>query len=493
MNRRRSNTSTTQTQSQQGISKFVEKRKKPETTGKGTSTTSSTSKPSQKRTRQSSLSPSTEKPANKKQVMQQGHSTTMESTNTSNNKKPTIELNPELCELKRQLFEGFEQLIEPLKRDIEDLKTDRDNRNAALNVETVSRRFRNNDERHRKLESRLNCIEDQLLEKNLIFQGILETEFEDRSDIKTQVIKAIAPTMEGENEEERKKNAGNSSIESVERMGKYNPQRIRPVKVKFGNKSDVDHLLRNKKRLPKDIYVDKEYSKATEKERRILRPILKAAKRIKKYKTKCRMEGTHVVIDGKHYHRNNLHTLPDELNTFDVTSTSNTECLGFFGELHPFSNFHPCQIKCDGEEFNSSEQYIQWKKACYFKDRQTSIRILNSEDAMESKDISRDINNFDRKSWNEVAEEICYEGVKQKFLQNQHLLEELLKTGEKILVESSYDDVWGTGVPLSHKNCLVKESWKSIGILGRMLMNIRDSITNIEENSMEGDETGGDT
>ena len=146
MNRRRSNTSTTQTQSQQGISKFVEKRKKPETTGKGTSTTSSTSKPSQKRTRQSSLSPGVEKPPNKKQVMQHGHSTTMEGTNTSNNKKPTIELNPELCELKRQLFEGFEQLIEPLKRDIEDLKTDRDNRNAALNVETVSRRLRNNDE-----------------------------------------------------------------------------------------------------------------------------------------------------------------------------------------------------------------------------------------------------------------------------------------------------------------------------------------------------------
>ena len=47
------------------------------------------------------------------------------------------------------------------------------------------------------------------------------------------------------------------------------------------------------------------------------------------------MEGTHVVIDGKHYHRDNLHTLPDELNTFDVTSNSNRDCLGFFGELPP--------------------------------------------------------------------------------------------------------------------------------------------------------------
>ena len=110
------------------------------------------------------------------------------------------------------------------------------------------------------------------------------------------------------------------------------------------------------------------------------------------------MEGTHVVIDGKHYHRHNLHTLPGELNTFNVTSDSNSDTLGFFGELYPFSNFHPCQFKCDGEEFNSSEQYIQWKKAAFFKDYLTMIRILNCEDAMDSKETARDINNFDRKS-----------------------------------------------------------------------------------------------
>ena len=167
-----------------------------------------------------------------------------------------------------------------------------------------------------------------------------QTEFEDRSDIKIQVIKAITPTMHGEDEDEQKKNAGNSSLETVERLSKYNPQRTHPVKVKFGNKSDVDHLLKNEKKLPKDVYIDKEYSKATEKEHRLLRPILKAARKIEKYKTKCRMDGTHVVTDGKHCHRHNLHTLPGELNTFDVTSNSNSDSIGFFGELHPFSNFH---------------------------------------------------------------------------------------------------------------------------------------------------------
>ena len=220
MNRRKNSTSTTHIQ--QGISKFVEKSKTAsatstsENTGNSTSATSSNS--SLERTRQGSHSPSTEKPPNKKQATKQGKHKTMESNNNQDS-KPTgvsVELNPELCELKRQLFEGFEQMIKPLKRDIEDLKTDRDNRNAALNVETLSRKLKNNDEKHWKLESRLSQIEDQLLERNLIFQGIVETEFEDRSDIKVQVIKAIAPTMDGEDEEEQKENAGNSSIETVE-------------------------------------------------------------------------------------------------------------------------------------------------------------------------------------------------------------------------------------------------------------------------------------
>ena len=52
--------------------------------------------------------------------------------------------------------------------------------------------------------------------KNLIFQGITETEYEDKSDIKVQVVTTIAPTMSGEDDEEKKTNAGKASIESVE-------------------------------------------------------------------------------------------------------------------------------------------------------------------------------------------------------------------------------------------------------------------------------------
>ena len=117
MNRRKNSTSTTHIQ--QGISKFVEKGKASSTisasenTGKRNSTTSSTS--NLKRTHQSSLSPSAEKPPNKRQATRPGKPKTMENSNNPDNKQSGVELNPELCELKRQLFEGFEQMIEPLK------------------------------------------------------------------------------------------------------------------------------------------------------------------------------------------------------------------------------------------------------------------------------------------------------------------------------------------------------------------------------------------
>ena len=168
------------------------------------------------------------------------------------------------------MFEGFDALIDqklsPLKKDIQALKSERRIEGNELNVEMLTRKIKQNDAKHKKLEYRLSQIEDQLLKRNIIFQGLPETEFEDSDDAKKKVIKAMSSTMAGVDEEEKKDNANKTSIECVERLGKYSPLRARPVKVMFGNKSDADHVLRNRKKLPQGIFVDKEYSKATERE-----------------------------------------------------------------------------------------------------------------------------------------------------------------------------------------------------------------------------------
>ena len=74
------------------------------------------------------------------------------------------------------------------------------------------------------------------------------------------------------------------------------------MKVKFSEKKDVDDLFKNRKKLPKGIYINKEYSKSTEKECLLLRPVIKAARRLDKYKGVCHPEGPQLVIEGKRYH-----------------------------------------------------------------------------------------------------------------------------------------------------------------------------------------------
>ena len=201
--------------------------------------------------------------------------------------------------------------------------------------------------------------------------------------------------------------------------------------------------------------------------------MIKAARRIDKYKGACHLDGPQLVIEGKRYHCQNIHTLPDDLNPMEVTSQSNEEVFAFFGELNPLSNFHHCKFTLKGETFNSSEQYIQWTKAKYCGDNIAIDHILNCEDAADCKEVSRDITNLNRKDWIESAETLCFDGIQAKFLQNEHLMEKLLDTGEKSLVEASYDEAWGTGQHLGSRDCLTESKWKSIGILGRILMRIR--------------------
>ena len=129
------------------------------------------------------------------------------------------------------------------------------------------------------------------------------------------------------------------------------------------------------------------------------------------------------------------------------------------------------------------------KKAEFFWDEIAKERIQHCEDATDSKIISRDILNFNKREWSKVAEELCVPGIRAKFFQNPGLMAALLNTGTKNLVESSYDNLWGTGIPLSDPAMLDESKWKTVGLLGKMLMSVRSEklaiISGNDEVSME--------
>ena len=235
------------------------------------------------------------------------------------------------------------------------------------------------------------------------------------------------------------------------------------------------------------MFVDKQYCEEIENIRRILRPVIRKTRR-GKYKGRCRMERDQVVIAGRRYGLRNLHQLPPELNTFKCTSEESENCIGFFGELNELSNFHPCKFNINGINYSSSEQWIQHCKAKYFKDSITMAQILSTEDALESKQLARDIIGYDERKWKEVAYKECYTGIYEKFAQNENLRRVLINTGNKTLVESSYDKIWGTGIPLTDPLCLDQSKWQGPGILSKLLMDIRSKFVADTGSSNTGDE-----
>ena len=340
---------------------------------------------------------------------------------------------------------------------------------------------------NKTLNSHLRQLEDKLLEGNVIFQGIPDSVWESLETTKEKVLLAISHMIGGETQELKMDQARKIPIKDVTRLGKYTAMRNRSILVEFYYKSDALYLLSNRTNLPKGVFIYKQYSDETEKERRKLRPILRAARRSENYKGKCRMDGSVLVIKGRNYTSNNLHTLPLEINGFRATSKESEDgnVVGFFGELNPLSNFHPTPFTINGKSYHSSEQYIQQQKCVLFDDHNTERLIMSSESALDCKILSKDIKDYDHEKWKQNAKASCTAGVLAKFEQNPTLRKLLLSTGNKNLVECCHDKLWGTGVPLHNTDALVRSKWHSPGLLGEILESVRSILMEPAQDPMD--------
>ena len=168
-----------------------------------------------------------------------------------------------------------------------------------------------------------------------------------------------------------------------------------------------------------------------------------------------------------------LDRLPTEIAAYKATGKSNDSHIIFAGEFSPYSNFHPSSFMIKGQTYHSSKQYIQYQKVLTFGDSYVANKILNAETAIECKRLSYQINGVDADHWCNDGYDICYEGVKQKFLQNDNLLSMLKTTAPKILAEATPDRLSGTGINFHESSALDTCKWTSPGWLSRMLINIR--------------------
>ena len=395
------------------------------------------------------------------------------------------ELTPEMKKLDLLIKRNLRHELKPLKKDIADLlvtatvTTTHTNEILSLKQEnTVLRHKCNQLEQEQKvLKDRLDKIENLQLENNLILHGVEEsTAWEYPETRYAKVIEHLSHTMNAETAIEQRDMARNLSIKKTHRLGKFNVDRCRPVSITFAKYEDVEYLLGNKRYLPRGVYLNREYSSEIERKRKQLRPILKIAKQHLDYKDKCYMEEDYLKIKGKKYTVDNIHQLPDEINGFKASTKCDGDITCFYGELNPLSNFHQASFEIDGTVYSSSEQYIQQQKAIFFGDRVAEAKIMAAITPMQCKKEGRNTRNFDQTTWNNNAKSQCFPGIEAKFTQNDWLSKLLISTADETLAEASYDELWGTGKPFFHKDCMIRSKWTSTGILGEMLMEIRAKL-----------------
>ena len=193
------------------------------------------------------------------------------------------------------------------------------------------------------------------------------------------------------------------------------------------------------------------------------------------------MEKDELVIKGKHYNINTLTKLPKSLKPSKVSSRTNENIYGYFGELNPLSNFYPAAFIHNKVQYHCSEQLIQHEKAKLFNDKPTMKRIMEAHNGSTCKEAGRKVKNFKQEMWTKKAKSLCLEGIKQKYLSNAEPRRVLLSTRNKTIVECTKDTIWGCGLVLSNDSCLDKTLWtgqgSGQGIMGEMLEAIRETIS----------------
>ena len=142
-----------------------------------------------------------------------------------------------------------------------------------------------------------------------------------------------------------------------------------------------------------------------------------------------------------------------------------------------YSQWYKATMVIDGITYNCCEQYMMHQKALTFGDTETAELVMKTESPRDQKALGRQVKNFDKAKWDSVCVGIVYKGNYAKFSQNVDLADELLATGNKIIVEASpYDTIWGIGMGEKEPGIKNPVNWKGLNLLGWSIMLVRKEL-----------------
>lgn len=167
--------------------------------------------------------------------------------------------------------------------------------------------------------------------------------------------------------------------------------------------------------------------------------------------------------------------------------------LGYFKGLlsNYFGSFknQNCAIELDAYvsrsiydvfKFHSVEQAYMHSKALFFDDWKSVEKILNSNSAIECRELGQKIQGFSQKEWDKVKYREMYDIVLAKFHQNKELEEFLLSVPRFTIfaecINDTNDKVWATGLSLDNPNFSDITKWTGTNLMGKVLSEVKEKL-----------------
>ena len=150
----------------------------------------------------------------------------------------------------------------------------------------------------------------------------------------------------------------------------------------------------------------------------------------------------------------------------------------FWGSF--LSNWIPnnLHMEYNREIFTNSEQLFMYIKAMRFHDTDTADEIVKfGYEPKVAKQLGRQVKNYNEEQWNILRFLSMYDAIMCKFQSDKKLKQQLLDTGDKILVEGSpMDPIWGVMIKWDDDRILDEKNWKGQNLLGKVLMKVRNDL-----------------
>lgn len=346
---------------------------------------------------------------------------------------------------------------------------------SARNAEKISITLQNENAQLKNdiasMQTRIVQMESQSRRNNLIFNGIREKMGKETWEDCEASVKDILGKTLGIN------GAPTIQFERVHRLGPKKADKTRSIIARLSSFKDRELIWKNRHKLSKsNLSILEDYPAEIQNERKLLFPILKVLKTLDHVES-ASLKLDKLYINGKWYTSKTLHELPPNLKLQTLFTRSGNGVTLFCSKYSPLSNLYSeAKFTIDGEQYISTEQYIQHAKATLFHDDLTAAQIKAETNPYTIMGLGKMIKGFKPATWKKDVHSVLKKACLAKFHQVAFARETLLATNNDLIGEATLDKTFGIGLHLTDEAAKDPTNWLGENMFGNILLEIRNEL-----------------